>query len=179
MSAAEIANCFDYRCPKVWNRLKKTDREGVRFCKECERDVFFTENREEAQQLAKDGKCVAFRVSDEEIGHVVGMMRDYPFDDMKESIWKKVPKRWQKIFAEKYGKALVESDFRMADRYLYEIVSPKVNITIKHDDGSVFRFKYVLFAEDPNKDEVAIFSPSQGLQAFDTSSNEYEVTKFY
>ena len=57
-----IENCnvrWRFQCPKKWDQMDTTSREGIRFCSACRRDVYFCESVEEARQLAENkGHCV-------------------------------------------------------------------------------------------------------------------------
>ena len=45
-------------CGRDWDEFEKTEREGVRFCSGCEKEVFYTRSREELIIAAKKGLCV-------------------------------------------------------------------------------------------------------------------------
>jgi hypothetical protein len=62
-----IRNCevkFAYECPKEWSRLEATDREDVRFCRQCSKEVFFCRTTDEATAHARKGRCVAIDVQE-------------------------------------------------------------------------------------------------------------------
>ena len=62
VSRVPIENCrieFRFRCPKQWEQLQPTAEEGVRFCGECRKQVFFCGSIEVAQTHAALGDCVA------------------------------------------------------------------------------------------------------------------------
>ena len=62
-----MQNCkwaFEIQCPKIWTNLRETNRDDVRFCETCMRDVYFVKSDEEAQQAAKDGRCIAIDLYD-------------------------------------------------------------------------------------------------------------------
>ena len=72
---ARIRCEFTLRCPKVWNRLQRTAVEGVRYCSECDRDVFLVLTEKDLQRYANAGHCVAIPVkgegeSDWYVGHI-------------------------------------------------------------------------------------------------------------
>lgn len=50
---------FKFQCPNRWESLKQTDDASVRFCGQCERNVFFCETIVEAKDHASRGNCVA------------------------------------------------------------------------------------------------------------------------
>lgn len=75
---AFIQNCeqrFRFVCPQQWTELEATDDPRVRHCNVCEKRVYYCEAVEEADRLAAEGKCVAWRF--DEIPVVGGMETDY------------------------------------------------------------------------------------------------------
>jgi len=50
---------FELVCPKSWDALRSTDRDGVRFCAVCESPVHYCGTLEEAREHARKGHCVA------------------------------------------------------------------------------------------------------------------------
>jgi uncharacterized protein (TIGR02996 family) len=46
-------------CPKTWEALAPTDRENVRRCDACAKDVVFCSSIDDARRLAQKGGCVA------------------------------------------------------------------------------------------------------------------------
>jgi uncharacterized protein (TIGR02996 family) len=54
---------FRFRCPMQWSMLQATERDGVRHCTGCKRDVYYALNVGEARTYAKDGHCVALDVT--------------------------------------------------------------------------------------------------------------------
>ncbi|MEM9506484.1 MAG: tetratricopeptide repeat protein [Cyanobacteria bacterium P01_E01_bin.35] len=67
---SEILNCgrakqeselvrFSYQCPKQWNNLQVTANESVRFCDVCQENVFYCTDKQEADQHARQGHCIA------------------------------------------------------------------------------------------------------------------------
>jgi hypothetical protein len=70
-----IRNCiWGYKCQAFWSDLSKTDDESIRFCGECEKEVFYCNSPEELQEAIALNKCVNFHSSlivsksDEKIG---------------------------------------------------------------------------------------------------------------
>lgn len=62
VSRIPIENClgaFRFRCPKRWEQLQPTFEEGVRFCGECRKEVFFCGSIDIAQTHAAIDECVA------------------------------------------------------------------------------------------------------------------------
>ena len=66
---AKIECQFAYKCPQVWQLLDPTDQEGIRYCGECQREVFLCSSEEELRAHAKQGHCVAvgFSAPDEDL----------------------------------------------------------------------------------------------------------------
>lgn len=61
-TAAEIRNCdvrFRFKCPKQWSNLQPTSTKLIRHCETCNHDVFYCHTKEELNNRAKKGQCVA------------------------------------------------------------------------------------------------------------------------
>ena len=57
----EIENCpLDYVCAKTWDDLAETNEQNVRFCTQCNHEVYFCETMEEFDKRAAAGECVAY-----------------------------------------------------------------------------------------------------------------------
>ncbi|MEM7757009.1 MAG: pentapeptide repeat-containing protein [Cyanobacteria bacterium P01_A01_bin.40] len=50
---------FDYQCPKYWDNLQATEDESIRFCDACQENVFYCSDKQEAEQHALQGHCIA------------------------------------------------------------------------------------------------------------------------
>ena len=62
-----IRNCiFGFRCEKQWGMLKKTEEEGVRYCSQCQENVFFCGDDESFLEAVRDNQCIA--IEDDETG---------------------------------------------------------------------------------------------------------------
>jgi len=60
LSQISIEQCeFSYRCPKTWDRLFETNIESVRYCDQCDRNVYLCDSSSEAVDNASKGRCVA------------------------------------------------------------------------------------------------------------------------
>ncbi len=59
---ARISCRFKLKCPKVWRLLQPTEREGVRHCSECDRDVHLALTEENFRQHSDEGRCIAVPV---------------------------------------------------------------------------------------------------------------------
>ncbi|TWT37987.1 hypothetical protein KOR34_29530 [Posidoniimonas corsicana] len=84
--AYRIENCdwaFEFQCPLGWERLVKTDKNGVRVCDVCLKEVIRCSNDAEIGEHAAMGHCVAISVGesdDEETGeYFLGLI--LPVDD--------------------------------------------------------------------------------------------------
>jgi uncharacterized protein (TIGR02996 family) len=54
----QLAVRFRYECPNQWESLAPTPEVGVRYCKDCQRNVFFCDSAESAEQHARAGDCI-------------------------------------------------------------------------------------------------------------------------
>jgi hypothetical protein len=60
-----ILNCaLKLECPKTWTGLYRTDKDSVRHCQQCKRNVTLCMSQSELDALTAAGKCVVFRVSE-------------------------------------------------------------------------------------------------------------------
>lgn len=56
-----FVNCtLEKECPADWHRLVETDRDKVRHCATCAKDVHFCTDQGELDAHAAQGHCVAF-----------------------------------------------------------------------------------------------------------------------
>lgn len=51
---------FEYKCPKNWFELEHTDDETVKYCRECEKQVYYCCDQEDIDFWATRGQCVAY-----------------------------------------------------------------------------------------------------------------------
>jgi hypothetical protein len=59
---AEIRNCevrFRFECPRLWSNLQSTSNKLIRHCETCNQDVFYCHTKEELNERARKGQCVA------------------------------------------------------------------------------------------------------------------------
>ncbi|MBT5019836.1 MAG: hypothetical protein HON04_13955 [Planctomicrobium sp.] len=64
---SDIRNCdvkFKTRCPKQWADLAPSDKNTVRYCNECQQNVYFCLSTEELKRRTANRQCVAFCDSD-------------------------------------------------------------------------------------------------------------------
>jgi uncharacterized protein (TIGR02996 family) len=50
---------FDLVCDRKWQEMRPTDKEGVRFCEGCQKDVHYCVTISTARGHARNGHCVA------------------------------------------------------------------------------------------------------------------------
>ncbi|MDP3499088.1 MAG: TIGR02996 domain-containing protein [Myxococcales bacterium] len=50
---------FGFKCPLKWEAMQRTGRDELRHCAGCRQDVHFCRTLDEAQQLSRQGTCVA------------------------------------------------------------------------------------------------------------------------
>lgn len=65
--SAIVTNCHPtlaYECPREWARLVTTNRENVRFCHTCSRQVFLCAGPNDAERYAEEGHYIAENVSE-------------------------------------------------------------------------------------------------------------------
>ncbi len=80
-----IRNCvFGFRCAQNWDAMQETSREGVRFCKECAKDVFWVTSKENLMEAITLNRCVAIDALvnpepaiDKQPEVLLGMIRNY------------------------------------------------------------------------------------------------------
>ena len=73
----EIRNCvFAYKCEADWETLEDINKEKIRFCHACEKEVHFCEDDKELTSAIRDNFCVAFeRVEKNRIVKLMGLIR--------------------------------------------------------------------------------------------------------
>ena len=78
---SDIRNCdveFKLRCPKQWIDLTPTDRNTVRYCQECGKNVYFCHSTEELKRRSDNNQCVAFCDADTDTD-TVGLLVEIPY----------------------------------------------------------------------------------------------------
>jgi len=59
----KIRNCvFGFRCAQKWDEMEETSRDGVRFCKECAKDVYLISSEDKLLEAITLNRCVAIQV---------------------------------------------------------------------------------------------------------------------
>ncbi|MBB5211485.1 hypothetical protein [Microbulbifer hydrolyticus] len=51
---------WKFQCPQHWQDLSKTDKESIRYCSDCRRNVHLAHSASELNDLARQGACVAW-----------------------------------------------------------------------------------------------------------------------
>jgi len=60
-----IRNCtFAYKCATNWDELQTTKNDSIRFCNDCQREVYLCEDDHELVQYVKLNRCVAIYKDD-------------------------------------------------------------------------------------------------------------------
>ena len=87
-SYIDIRNCsFGFKCNQKWNSLLKRKEKNIKYCHECEKEVYLIETDEELAHAIKFNHCVAIKVRYDEIPktakpHIdVGMVIPTNFDE--------------------------------------------------------------------------------------------------
>jgi uncharacterized protein (TIGR02996 family) len=62
-SKVERCRLFEFRCPKRWDKLRRTADSTVRLCTACRKEVFYCDSILEARRHAEQGRCVALDVA--------------------------------------------------------------------------------------------------------------------
>ncbi len=53
---------FEFTCPRQWSRLQPTDKDDVRHCSECNRDVHLALSEADVRRHREQGHCIAVPV---------------------------------------------------------------------------------------------------------------------
>ena len=62
INSIKIRNCvFGFRCTQNWGAMQETSREGVRFCKECAKDVYWVSNKDMLLEAIDMNYCIAIK----------------------------------------------------------------------------------------------------------------------
>jgi hypothetical protein len=87
-SYIDIRNCsFGFKCKQKWEELLKRKEKNIKYCHECEREVYLIETNDELGHAIKFNHCVAIKVRHDEIPHpkkpdiTVGMLTPINYDD--------------------------------------------------------------------------------------------------
>ena len=67
-SYVDIRNCsFGFKCNQKWDGLLKRKEKNIKYCHECEKEVYLIETNEELMHAIKFNHCVAIKVRHDEI----------------------------------------------------------------------------------------------------------------
>ena len=87
-SYIDIRNCsFGFKCNQKWEDLLKRKEKNIKYCHECEKEVFLIETNTELMHAIKFNHCVAIKVRHDEIPqtkkpHIdVGMLTSTNYDE--------------------------------------------------------------------------------------------------
>jgi hypothetical protein len=87
-SYIDIRNCsFGFKCNQKWKELLKRKDKNVKYCHECEKEVYLIETNEELMNAIKFNHCVAIKVLHDEIPQTkrpnitVGMLSSTNYDE--------------------------------------------------------------------------------------------------
>ncbi|MDE1464623.1 hypothetical protein [Spartinivicinus poritis] len=69
----EISCKFKFECPKKWDELVVTDKDGVRFCSHCKSRVFMANDQKELDEYTANGECVAIEMEYVMLGRPEGV----------------------------------------------------------------------------------------------------------
>jgi hypothetical protein len=63
-----IRNCtFAFQCTAKWQQLDETEDEDIRFCNDCQREVYYCFDDDDLARCVKLNRCVAFKRNCEDI----------------------------------------------------------------------------------------------------------------
>ena len=67
-SYIDIRNCsFGFKCNQKWEGLLKRKEKNIKYCHECEKEVYMIETNTELMDAIKFNRCVAIKVRHDEI----------------------------------------------------------------------------------------------------------------
>ena len=87
-SYIDIRNCsFGFKCNQKWEDLSKRKEKNIKYCLECEKEVYLIETNAELMDAIKFNHCVAIKVRHDEIPKTkrpsitVGMLSATNYDE--------------------------------------------------------------------------------------------------
>ena len=67
-SYVDIRNCsFGFKCTQKWEGLLKRKEKNIKYCNDCEKEVYLIGTNEELMNAIKFNHCVAIKVRHDEI----------------------------------------------------------------------------------------------------------------
>ena len=82
-SDIKIRNCiYGLKCDQSWEEMTLTKKENVRFCENCEKEVFLVKKKGQLFEAIQLNRCVAIKPlnSKHEEFHLLGKVIDYQED---------------------------------------------------------------------------------------------------
>jgi hypothetical protein len=87
-SYIDIRNCsFGFKCNQKWENLLKRKEKNIKYCHECEKEVYLIETNSELITAIKFNHCVAIKIKHDEIPQAkktsitVGMLNTTNYDE--------------------------------------------------------------------------------------------------
>ena len=87
-SYIDIRNCsFGFKCNQKWDSLLKRKEKNIKYCHECEKEVYLIETNDELMHAIKFNHCVAIKVRHDEIPQTkkpditIGMLSETNYDE--------------------------------------------------------------------------------------------------
>ena len=87
-SYIDIRNCsFGFKCTQKWEDLLKRKEKNIKYCHECEKEVYLIETNTELMHAIKFNHCVAIKVRYDELPKpkrpniTVGMLTSPNYDE--------------------------------------------------------------------------------------------------
>lgn len=62
-NTVQISCTFEFQCTKQWDALTETSDKSVRFCNQCDHNVYFCSTDEQILKAGSEGKCIAYEAS--------------------------------------------------------------------------------------------------------------------
>jgi hypothetical protein len=50
---------FEFKCDKQWDDLETQDASNIKFCKQCQKDVYLCKTQEELDHARSLGRCIS------------------------------------------------------------------------------------------------------------------------
>ena len=81
----DIRNCnIKYRCPKSWHSLEKTSDDNIKFCHECEENVYYCSDKDSLLIAMQHNHCVAIPINETVIESA--QVKKDPLDGLPEGL---------------------------------------------------------------------------------------------
>ena len=99
---------FTYQCPKYWRSLQVTENNSVRFCDACQENVYYCTDKQEAEQHAHKGHCIAIAKLAEGIASELTIAVDEQYDDSQYMFMGIVQAKTRPEYSEAWGKDIFD-----------------------------------------------------------------------